>query len=278
MIGIVAVGGICLIPDANPSTDFRSSATEVTSARQSQQSGNPPTQTSAQTSSVSPAAQSAPTTGRVPLPTVVLDPGHGGADSGARSESGVQEKDLTLMLARWVRSELERNGYRVVMTREGDQDPSFDDRSAVANAHRNAIFLSLHVGSTGTPGTVRTYVYPTVPEEATQAESQSGDDEELGRGLVEWDRAQQPFVGQSRKLGDLLQTEFSQRFAHSPELSMTYPVRDLRSVAAPAAAIEISSVAALDSDAFAQMGPSFAAGIARAVAAFQLSGGAGAVR
>jgi N-acetylmuramoyl-L-alanine amidase len=181
------------------------------------------------------------------------------------------------MLARWVRSELERNGYRVLMTRDGDQDPSFDDRSAIANAHRAAIFLSLHVGSTGVPGTVRTYVYPTVQEDATQDESLSGD-EQAGRGLVEWDRAQQPFVEQSRKLGDLLQTEFSQRFAHSPELCMAYPIRDLRSVAAPAAAIEISSVAAPDEGMFAQMGPSLAAGIARAVAAFQPSGEPGTIR
>jgi N-acetylmuramoyl-L-alanine amidase len=278
MIGIAAIAGVWLVAVANPSADFRAAAIPLPEARQSQPSGSPSTATNTQIPAIAVTAQTAPATGRVSLPIVVLDPGHGGTDSGARSESSVQEKDLTLMLAKWVRGELERNGYRVVMTRDGDQDPSFDDRSAVANAHRDAIFLSLHVGSTGTPGTVRAYVYPAVPEESTQAESQSGDDEQAGRGLVEWDRAQQPFVGQSRKLGDLLQTEFSQRFAHSPELSTVYPIRDLRSVTAPAAAIEISSVAAPDADMIAQMGPSLAAGIARAVAAFQPPGETGVAR
>lgn len=113
-----------------------------------------------------------------PVRTVVLDAGHGGADEGARGTSGVMEKDLTLALAQVARSVLVQHGFHVVMTREGDQDPTFDERSGKANGERNAVFLSFHVSSTGTPGTVRCYAYPAtgekiprgIPREAGRAE------------------------------------------------------------------------------------------------------------
>src|SRR5277367_5373274 len=89
-------------------------------------------------------------------PVIVLDPAHGGTDTGARGEA-IVEKDVALQIARTVRAGLQRQGYRVVMTRNDDSNPSYDDRAAVANAYREDIFISLHVASTGAPGTVRAY-------------------------------------------------------------------------------------------------------------------------
>ncbi|MGB9068507.1 MAG: N-acetylmuramoyl-L-alanine amidase, partial [Candidatus Acidiferrales bacterium] len=89
-------------------------------------------------------------------PIIVLDPAHGGTDAGARGEA-VAEKDMVLQIARSARAALERQGYRVVMTRNDDSNPSYDDRAAMANGYRDAIFVTLHVASTGTPRTVRTY-------------------------------------------------------------------------------------------------------------------------
>lgn len=90
-------------------------------------------------------------------PVIVLDPAHGGTDNGARGPSGIFEKDIVLNMARTVRAELQSHGYRVVLTRDDDSNPSYDDRAAVANAFRDAIFVTLHVASTGTPGTARAY-------------------------------------------------------------------------------------------------------------------------
>jgi N-acetylmuramoyl-L-alanine amidase len=180
------------------------------------------------------------------------------------------EKDLTLALARALRVECEREGFHVILTRDEDQDPPFDDRAAVVNAHHNAIFVSLHVSSTGPPGTVRTYVYPAEQDGGANA----GDNGNAGvpgtsaNSLLEWDRAQQPFVADSRKLGDLIQVELSQKFSQSPELSTAVPVRDLRSIAAPAAAVEISSVDVPDAQSVRQMIPVAAAAIARGVSGF----------
>jgi N-acetylmuramoyl-L-alanine amidase len=194
------------------------------------------------------------------LSTVVLDPGHGGTDSGARGATGAIEKDVVLLMSRAVRSELERQDLRVVMTREGDQNPSFDDRAAIANAQHNSVFVSLHVSSTGTAGTARVYFFDVsgFPETASVA----------GR-LLTWDTAQKPFVELSRRLADLMQVQLAQKFPKSPEISLGVPVRTLRSVAAPAVGVEISSVTALDPNALEAMAPALATAIGRAVNAFK---------
>jgi N-acetylmuramoyl-L-alanine amidase len=234
----------------------------------SQSAGYTSATTTAQNPSAPPTAQRSVPAERK-LPTIVIDAGHGGADAGARGATGVQEKEITLAFAQALRSEMERNGFRVIMTREGDQNPSFDDRAAGANAQHGVIFVSLHVASTGAPGTVRTYVYPAVESAgATAMDAQLEGDVAAGQGLIEWNRAQQSYVAASRKLGDLLQVEFSQTFPRSPELSTVFPVRVLRSVAAPAVAIEVSSVAVPDSRTLEQMAPGLASSILRGVTAF----------
>ena len=89
---------------------------------------------------------------------VVLDPAHGGTDLGARGTGGIQESEITMEFAAEVRRALEQQGLQVVLTRQGNDNPSFDDRSAIANAQRGAVFITLHIASTDLPGTVRVYV------------------------------------------------------------------------------------------------------------------------
>jgi hypothetical protein len=88
-------------------------------------------------------------------------------------------------------------------------------------------------------------------------------------GWSEWDVAQQPFIDQSRRLADVLQVELTQKFPGSPDISSAAAVRELRSVAAPAAAVELSSVTVDDIRAFQAMAPALAAAIGRAVLAFR---------
>jgi N-acetylmuramoyl-L-alanine amidase len=209
---------------------------------------------------------------------VVLDPAHGGADTGARGPSGAAEKDLVLEFARIVGDALRAQGFQVVMTRQGDTDPSFDDRAAIANAQSDAIFISLHIGSTGPTGTVRTYTYlfPATPAAAmpsaaageTQSMSVPVQPAALPPGFLLWAEAQKPYTQQSRKLGDLLQVELAQKFKGSPEISLSVPVYELRSVATPAVAVEISNIAT-DPQQLEAIAPGLADEIARAVAAYK---------
>ena len=193
------------------------------------------------------------------LALVVLDPAHGGTDQGARGSTGITESDAVLGIARLVRISLEGQGLRALLTRQANEGPSFDERSKIANSQRGAIFISLHVSSTGQPGTVR--VYSLAPDTAPSA--QHG-------GLISWDHAQSGSQDLSRKLAELLQIQMAQRFHSSPETPLTARVRQLRTIAIPAVAIEISSVSLPDRGPLDQMSPAFADAVARAVAAFRL--------
>jgi N-acetylmuramoyl-L-alanine amidase len=193
------------------------------------------------------------------LSVVVLDPAHGGADQGARGSSGISESEVVLSFARLLRISLEGQGLRVILTRQANEDPSFDDRSRVSNAQRGNIFITLHVSSTGQPGTVRVYseapgALPVFPRTA----------------LIPWDRAQAGSIDLSRRLAELIQIQMAQRFRGSPETPQLAPVRQLRTIAAPAVAIEVSSVSLPDRGPLDQMAPAMADGVARAVAAFRL--------
>jgi N-acetylmuramoyl-L-alanine amidase len=200
--------------------------------------------------SVSPAAHSS-------LNIVVLDPAHGGTDPGARGTEGISEGDEVLQFATATKRALEAQGFQVILTREGNDNPSFDDRSARANAQRGAVFITLHIASTGLTGTARVYVEPDtpVPHNIT--------------GLIPWDRAQTPFLSLSRKMGDLVQQELSKRFKGSPDTLQTAPVRQLRTTAAPAIAVEISSVSVKERAELDRMVPGVAEAIARGLTDFR---------
>jgi N-acetylmuramoyl-L-alanine amidase len=79
--------------------------------------------------------------------TVVLDPGHGGRDPGAIGVGGVREKDVTLSMAHALQKDLEARGFRVVLTRHGDETLSLEDRTARAESVRGDLFVSLHANA-----------------------------------------------------------------------------------------------------------------------------------
>lgn len=207
-----------------------------------------------------PAAESV--TPQKTLAVVVVDPGHGGADAGARGSAGITESEVALGYARLLRISLEAQGLRVILTRQANDDPSFDDRSKLVNAQRGSIFITMHVSSTGPPGTVRVYSLSqfALPQNNSAA---------ARSGLLPWDRAQLKFIEQSRRLAELIQIQMAQRFRGSSETPFEVPVRQLRTVAAPAVAIEVSSVSLPGRGPLDQMGPGLADGVARAVAAFR---------
>jgi len=100
-----------------------------------------------------------------PVRTIVLDPGHGGDDFGARA-FGLRESDLTLDLARRVRTLLARQlpEARVVLTRENDTFISLEQRAAIANSIGADLFLSIHLNAADDEvqrGGVTTFVLDT---------------------------------------------------------------------------------------------------------------------
>jgi N-acetylmuramoyl-L-alanine amidase len=197
-------------------------------------------------------------------PIIVLDPAHGGADTGARGPGAIMEKDIVLLYARVVRVELERQGFRVLMTRNDDSNPSYDDRAAVANGRRDALFISFHISSTGAPGIARTYYY----QFSSAAQQPAG-------SVTPWEEAQRPFAETSRRYADVLGADLAQHFGGSPAASLPVAVRELRSVAAPAVAVEISSVSVSEPNTLNALAQPLATSVARSILAFRPAVAAG---
>jgi N-acetylmuramoyl-L-alanine amidase len=80
--------------------------------------------------------------------TVVLDPGHGGKDSGAIG-NGIYEKDIVLKIAQGTKKYLEDNfeGVAVLMTRTKDEFIELLDRSKKANSWKASLFVSIHINA-----------------------------------------------------------------------------------------------------------------------------------
>ena len=76
---------------------------------------------------------------------IVIDPGHGGKQHGAISESGVSEKDITLDIALRLRRLMENAPFEVLMTRQTDESLSLEKRVDFANTSNADLFVSIHV-------------------------------------------------------------------------------------------------------------------------------------
>ncbi|WP_392481580.1 N-acetylmuramoyl-L-alanine amidase [Nostoc sp. C110] len=78
---------------------------------------------------------------------IVLDPGHGGKESGASGPTGYLEKDVNLVVSKLLRDDLVKRGATVVMTREDDKEVSLAERQAIISKEEPAIALSIHHNS-----------------------------------------------------------------------------------------------------------------------------------
>lgn len=79
---------------------------------------------------------------------IVLDPGHGGKDSGARGKNGLMEKDIVLKVAKLVAHRLkEKLDCEVIMTRDRDVFIPLEERTAIANTSDGDLFISIHVNA-----------------------------------------------------------------------------------------------------------------------------------
>jgi N-acetylmuramoyl-L-alanine amidase len=83
------------------------------------------------------------------LKRIVIDPGHGGHDTGTISASGMREKDLVLDVGRRLKAYIKHNypDVEVIMTRDSDRFVALEERTAIANAQRADLFISIHANA-----------------------------------------------------------------------------------------------------------------------------------
>ena len=83
--------------------------------------------------------------------TIVIDPGHGGKDPGAKGRSGLKEKDVVLKIAKRLAKILKREvGCKVILTRKRDKFLPLTQRTAIANSRKADLFISIHVNAAPT--------------------------------------------------------------------------------------------------------------------------------
>lgn len=154
---------------------------------------------------------------------VIIDPGHGGDDNGATLPGKLQEKDLTLVLARLLRAELEERGVSVRMLRDSDVSLSLERRAELANEARPNLYVALHAG---VPGQGARVYAPALPMSGAQPTGP----------FVPWESAQAASIEQSKAAAGVVSAEV--RKTGMSTVQMATPLRPLNNVAAPAIAIE----------------------------------------
>ena len=171
-----------------------------------------------------------------PLKTVVIDPGHGGRESGAIGPGGTTEKGITLALAQQIREEL-GDRYRTLLTRSDDYWMDITARTATANHQRADLFISLHAGGGFDPNldgiSVVIHGGTSAPPEADDSLSQ------LPADLVPWELGYLRHVPESRRLAEILRLAISQYLPSRPISLVEAPLAVLAGADMPAALIEI---------------------------------------
>ncbi|HYG61293.1 MAG TPA: N-acetylmuramoyl-L-alanine amidase [Thermoanaerobaculia bacterium] len=190
--------------------------------------------------------------------TIVIDPGHGGTETGAIGPSGVAEKELTLILARDLEARLEqRLPVRVILTRNEDANLHWDTRAAIANQNRADLFISVHLNSSLGSGArgAETYFLSTQASDAraaraAEAENQGdatpppgaeGLDAETQQDLqmILWDLAQTRHLTESQRFAGMVQAELNQTLQIRDRGVKQAPFRVLVGADMPAVLVEL---------------------------------------
>ena len=154
----------------------------------------------------------------------VVDPAHGGAERGAALTETLAEKNVTLGFARLLRHELERQGFAVILLRDGDDTLTLDQRAGAANSARAGIYISLHAASQGSGARVYTALLP-----------REGPDK---GPFHAWNAAQTPALPVSQNVADAIVSEMQKR--ELPARGYSASLRPLNNLLMPALAVELA--------------------------------------
>ena len=162
---------------------------------------------------------------------VVVDPGHGGPESGSRGPGGVLEKDVTLALAQQIATAL-KGRFKVQLTRTEDYGLNITSRTNVANHLKSDVFVSIHTG-----GSLGRQSYDMGVFYFREGRSNASDQKPAKK--KDWDRLQHNHVKQSRKLAQSLQNAIQQAVPGISCQIDTAPLLVLRGADMPSVLVEV---------------------------------------
>ncbi len=195
--------------------------------------------------------------------TIVIDPGHGGIEVGAKGKFGALEKDVTLSVCLKLKALIEKNlAYRVELTRDKDLDIPLENRAAIANNNRAALFISVHAN--GSPrrnakGSETFFLSLNATDEEARRlaylennsarvekplDTTGGDDIQM----ILWDMAQSAYLKQSQRLAEIIQEELNTLLGTRNRGIKQAPFKVLTGVACPAVLVEIAFISNPDEE------------------------------
>ena len=197
------------------------------------QAGKPPAAatappSNAQAPPVVSAEQPAPSSATSSRPQVpyfaVVDASHGGSDRGEDFPGGLEEKDVALSFARWLRQELQARGITTLLIRDGSITLTLDQRASMTNMVHPVIYIAVHASSEGHGVRLYTALLPSGGQNA---------------GIfVDWDTAQSAFLSLSEIGARGIESELQRK--QVPVRKLMAPLRPLNNIATAAVAVEIA--------------------------------------
>jgi N-acetylmuramoyl-L-alanine amidase len=177
----------------------------------------------------------------------VIDPAHGGDESGAALTDQLQEKDVTLAFARRLRQLFSTRGLSAWLARDGDLTLSLDQRAAMSNGSGAAIYIAVHATSEGNGVRLYTALLPS-----------GGQNQGW---FLDWETAQSSFEGLSQMTAGRVAAELESQ--QVPVRTLVAPLRPLNNVVSAALAIELGPA---NNDVSQLSSPEYQQRIAEAVA------------
>ena len=191
------------------------------------------------------------------ITTIVIDPGHGGIENGAKGKFGAAEKDITLAISLKLKAIIERNfAFRVVLTRDRDIDRSLEDRAAIANNNKAYLFISIHANGSYRKNARGSETYflslNATDEEArrlaymenneSDLENQIASDQQDDIKMILWDMAQNAYLKQSSQLAESIQIQLNALLKTRNRGIKQAPFKVLTGVACPAVLVEVAFI------------------------------------
>ena len=189
--------------------------------------------------------------------TIVIDPGHGGLEVGAKGKFGTLEKDVTLAISLRLKALIEKNlAFHVELTRDRDMDVTLENRAAIANNHRAELFISIHANSSyrrNANGSETFFLSLNATDEEARRlaylENNSADlDKPLATEnkddimMILWDMAQSAYLKQSQRLAEIIQDELNSLLGTKDRGIKQAPFKVLTGVACPAVLVEAAFI------------------------------------
>ncbi len=187
--------------------------------------------------------------------TIVIDPGHGGEEVGAKGPAGTLEKDVTLAIARKLRAALTNAlGDQVFLTRDKDQDLSLEERTAIANNYKADLFVSIHANASrahaANGSEVYFLAYQASDEESRRMAAVEGGEIVPGPAvsggaelaLILWDMAQAEHLEESSALASRIQEELAGVTGAEGRGVKQAPFRVLVGASMPAVLVEVAFI------------------------------------